>query len=150
MVATRLNATLGVSNLLQHRAIVFQVLREDILLLPDLRQQHAEFVGDVGDGVVARGFAPVGELGGDGDALAGGGLVSSDGVVLGFDDLEELFGEFGLLEPAKRCDCEAVFGGGGCGGCGAGGGGFGADGEGAVPVVEEGLVGSGFGGELGC
>ena len=97
MVATRLDAALGVPDLLQHRAVVFEILREDILLLSDLGQQHAELVGDVGDGVVAGGFAPVGELGGDGDALAGGGLVGPDGVVLGFDDFEQLFGEFGLL-----------------------------------------------------
>lgn len=110
VVSTRLDGTLGVANLLQDGTIILEVLSKQILLLAHLGQQDADLVGDVGDGVIARGLAPVGDLGGDGDSFARGGLVGADGMVLGFDDLEELLAEFGLLHAAQGGHGEAVLG----------------------------------------
>ena len=129
MIPTRLHRALRIPDLLQDSAIVLQILRKHVLLLAQLGQQHAQLVGDVGDGVVARGLAPVRELSGDGDALAAGGLVGADGVVLAFDHLEELLAELGLLYAPEGGHGEAVFG---CAFFGAAGRGivfFGAHGE---------------------
>ena len=91
MVAAGLDGALGVADLFEDRAVVFEVLGEAVFLLADFRQQDAEFIGYVGDGVVARGLAPIGELGGDRDAFAAGGFVGSDGVVFRLNYFEELF-----------------------------------------------------------
>ena len=90
VVSTWLNRSFGVSNLLQDATILFEVLGEVVFLFAEFGEENTEFVGDVGDGIIASGFAPVRELRGDGDALAAGGLISADGVVFAFDDFEEL------------------------------------------------------------
>lgn len=90
VIPTRLHRALRIPNLLQHAAIILQVLGKDVFLLAEFGQEHAQLVGDVGDGVVARRLAPVGELGGDGDAFAAGRLVGADAVVLALDDFVEL------------------------------------------------------------
>ena len=100
MVPGRLHAPLRIPNRLEHGPGLLEVLREAVFLLADLAEQHAQLVGDVGDGVVVRLLAPVGELGGDGGALAAGGFVGADCVGFAFDELVELLAEVGLHVPA--------------------------------------------------
>ena len=110
MIPTRLHRALGIPDLLQYSPIILQVLRKNIFLFSQLGQQHSQLIGYVRDGVVAGGLAPIGELRGDGDAFAAGGLVGADGVVLAFYHLEELFAELGLLHAPEGGHGEAVFG----------------------------------------
>ena len=129
-VPARLHAALHVADLLQHTPVVLQVLREAIFLLPELAQEHAQLVRDVADALVRRALAPVGQLAGDRNALAAGGLVGADGMVLGLYELVEFLRELGLLDAPQRGHGEAVlrrflrFGGIAL---------VGADGEGAIP-----------------
>lgn len=61
----RLHGALGIPDLLQHAATVFQPLREDVFLLGDLGQQHAELIADVAHSIVVGGLAPVAQLAGN-------------------------------------------------------------------------------------
>lgn len=81
----RLNRSLHIANMLQDTARVLQILRIEVFLLADLGQHDAQLVGDVRDGIVFGGLAPVGELGGDGTALTAGGFVCTDRIVLALD-----------------------------------------------------------------
>lgn len=92
VVAARLDAPLGVPYGLEQSARVVQVVRICVLKLAHLAEDHADLVGDIADGIVARLLAPFGELRGDGDALARCGLVGRDEVVLRLDEAVELAG----------------------------------------------------------
>ena len=107
-VAAGLHAALGVADLLEQGAVVLKVLRHELLLLAQLRQQDAELVADVRQRLVARRLAPIGQLRGDGDALAARRLNGPDRVVLRLDELEKLLGQFGLLDTPQRGHGEAV------------------------------------------
>lgn len=104
-------------------------MRIVFLLLADLRQQNSNLVGDVADGVIRGGLAPVGDLGRDADALFRGGFVGLDEVVLGLDQLVELLAELGLDGAAEGAQTEAMAG------AGAGTVLIRADGESAIPVA---------------
>lgn len=93
-VTTRLDTTFSVSNLLQDASVVLQVLCIQVLLFTNFGQQHADLVGQVRDGVIVGGLAPVRQLGRNRDPFSASCFVSSNGVVLGLDELEELLGEF--------------------------------------------------------
>lgn len=110
VVSTRLHAALDITNLLQHPPRVFQVLREPILLLRNLRQQHPELVTDVAHGVILGALAPVTQLRRDALRLAAGRLVGADGMVFGLDQLVEALRKLGLLHAAQAAHGEAVLG----------------------------------------
>ena len=101
MIPRWLHTPLRIPNALQHAPTLLQILRKHIFLLRNLREQDAKFVRDFADGVVVCLFAPVGEGGGDGGALATGGFVGRDDVGLGFYELVEFFGEVFLGGAAK-------------------------------------------------
>ena len=101
MLTTRLDAPLRVPNRFEDDAGLLEVLRVAVLLLADLAQQDAELVAEVGHGVIACLLAPVGQLAGDGGALAARVFMGGNGVGLGFDELEELLGEVGLRRAAE-------------------------------------------------
>jgi len=90
VVPARLNRALGIPDLLQNTAVVFQILGKDIFLLSQLREQHPELIRYVRDRVVARSLAPVRQLGGDRDTFAAGAFVGANSVVLTLDYLKEL------------------------------------------------------------
>lgn len=90
VVSTRLHRALRVTDLLQHAPTVLQVLREQLLLLRDFRQQHAELVADVADSVVLRALAPLAQLTCDRLRLTARRLVRADLVVLRLDELVQL------------------------------------------------------------
>lgn len=108
VVTTRLHRALRVANLLQHRSIIFQVFRKRSLLFANLGHQDAQLVGYVRHRIVPCRLTPVRQLRGDGDALAAGGFVGADGVVLAFDDFEDFLAQFGLLDAAQGCHGEAM------------------------------------------
>lgn len=86
--------------------MILHVLCIHILLLAQLRQQHAQLIRDVRDGVVLGRLAPFGELRGDGDALAAGDFVGADGVAFGFDETAHFTAHFGLLEALEGAHAE--------------------------------------------
>ena len=110
VVAAWLDAALSVSDLLQNASVVLQVLRKEVLLFTDLRHQHADLVGQVGNGVVVGGLAPVGELRCDRDSFATSSLVGADSMVLGLDELEELLGQLRLSHAPECGHGEGVLG----------------------------------------
>jgi hypothetical protein len=61
-----------------------------ILLFTQFGKQNTNLVGDIADGIVRGGFAPVGELTCDGETFLAGTFVALDEVVLGLDKLVEL------------------------------------------------------------
>jgi len=110
VVTARLHTTLGVSNLLQDTSVILQVLRIEVLLFTNLRHQHADLVGQVGDGVIIGRLAPVRELRCDRNSFPASGLVSTDSVVLGLDELEELLGQVRLSHTTECAHGKGVFG----------------------------------------
>lgn len=134
MRPTRLHATLRIANLLQHPPTVLQPLRIQILLLRNLRQQHAQLVADVAHGFILRALAPLAQLAGDRGGFLGRGFVGADGVVFGLDEAVEALGELGLLDAAERGEGEVVFAAAGGLGGAAGVAALGADGVGASDV----------------
>lgn len=86
VVPARLDALLRVSDRLQNRPGIIQVVCIDILLLAQLAEQHPDLVGKLGDGIVAGLLAPVGELCANGETLFACGFVSADEVVLRLDE----------------------------------------------------------------
>lgn len=104
VVARRLHTALSVPDALEQAARLLEVLRKEVFLLGDFGEEDAELVGDVAEGVVVGLFAPLGELGGDGGALAAGVFVGADDVGFGFDELVELLGEvlFGRAAETAR------------------------------------------------
>lgn len=65
----RLHRALSVTDLLQHTAAILQALSEQVLLLCDLCQQHAELVADVAQCVVVGALAPLAQLSGNRSAF---------------------------------------------------------------------------------
>ncbi len=110
LVPARLHTRFDVSDLLQNGSVFLQILREEILLFTDLRENDTNLVRDVRDGVIVGRLAPVGQLGCDGQTLATCSLVGSDSMVLGLDQLEELLGQLSLLDSAQGGDGEVVLG----------------------------------------
>lgn len=110
VVATGLDAALGVSDLLQDASVVLEVLCIQVFLLTDLGQQDANLVGQIRDGVVVGRLTPVGQLRRDGNSLATSCLVGTNGMVLSLDQLEELLGELGFSHATKGGHGEAVLG----------------------------------------
>lgn len=108
LVARRLHGALRVPDLLEHAAVILQVLRKDVLLLTNLGQQHAEFVRDVGNRLIAGALAPFGQLRRDGDTLSTGSLVRADDEVFILDDFEQSLAQLGLLEAAQGSHGEAM------------------------------------------
>lgn len=106
-IAARLHALLRVANVLQNTPGVVQRVSILLLLLAKLAQDDANLVRNVRDGGVVGLLAPLGQLGGDGGALAAGGLVGVDEVVLALDDLVELARELGLDVSAEGVEGEA-------------------------------------------
>ena len=96
MIPTRLHAPLHIPDRLQQTPGLLQVLRENVLLLGHLAHQHPKLVADIRHCVVTGFLAPLGELGGNGGAFPAGGFVRSDGMGLGFDELEDLLAQVGL------------------------------------------------------
>lgn len=92
VVPARLDTLLRVSDRLQDRPGIIQVVRIDVLLLAQLAEQHTNLVGKLGDGIISGLLAPVGELCANGETLFAGGFVGADEVVLGLDEAEELLG----------------------------------------------------------
>ena len=88
-LAAGLDALLRVADRLEHAAAVVQRVGVAVLLLAQLREQHADLVADVAYRVVARLLPPLGELRGDGYPLLGGRLVGPHEVVLRLDQAEE-------------------------------------------------------------
>lgn len=111
MIPARLHRALGIADLFQHTAVVLQVLGKLVLLLGHLGHQHAQLVAHIADGLVARGLAPLAQLGGDAGALAARGLVGADGVVLRLDQLVQALRQLRLLHAPQRGHGEAVLGG---------------------------------------
>jgi hypothetical protein len=60
-----LYAALSISDLLQDASVILEILCKQVFLLPNLRQEDAELVGDVRDRVVVRRLTPVRKLRGD-------------------------------------------------------------------------------------
>jgi hypothetical protein len=60
-----LYAALSISDLLQDTSVILEILCKQVFLLPNLRQEDAELVGDVRDRVVVRRLTPVRKLRGD-------------------------------------------------------------------------------------
>lgn len=89
-IAAGLDALLGVADLLHDAAGVVEGVGVVVLLLADLAEDDADLVADVADGLIAGLLAPLGQLGGDADALAAGGLVGADDVVGRLDQLVQL------------------------------------------------------------
>ena len=110
VVAAGLYTTLGVSDLLQDTSVVLQVLRIEVLLFTDLGHQHADLVGQVGDGVIVGRLAPVRELRRDRDTFPTSGLVGTDSVVLGLDELEQLLGQVRLSHATECAHGEGMLG----------------------------------------
>jgi len=108
-VSRRLNRALSVADLLQNTPAFLHALGQGVLLLCDFGQQHAQLVGDLGDGVIARLLTPVAELRGDRSLLLGSVLVGTDGMVLGLDQLVQLLGQLGLLDPTETSHGKAMF-----------------------------------------
>lgn len=134
MRPTRLHRTLRIPNLLQHPPTILQPLRIQVLLLRDLRQQHAQLITDVAHSLILGALAPLAQLARDRGGLLGGILVGADGVVLRLDEAVEPLGELGLLHAAERGEREVVFAA-AAGGCGAACvAAFGADGVGAADI----------------
>jgi len=69
MVSARLNTLLRIPDRLQDSPAIVNIMGIEVFLLADFRQQNTNLVGDVGDGVIGGGLAPVGELGRDGEAF---------------------------------------------------------------------------------
>lgn len=111
VVPTRLDALLDVPNGLQDTARVIQGVGIGVLLLADLAENNAHLVRDVRDGIIARLFAPLRQLGCDRNPLAPGSLVGRDEVVLGLDQSVELAGELGLDLSSERGEGELGAGG---------------------------------------
>jgi hypothetical protein len=65
VVASRLDARLGVTNLLQGTTALLEVLGEHILLLGNLGEEHGELVGDVAEALILGGLTPLAQLAGD-------------------------------------------------------------------------------------
>lgn len=131
---TRLHRTLRIANLLQNTPTILQTLRIQILLLRDLRQQHAQLVANIAHGLILCALAPLAQLAGDRSGFFGGGLIGADGVVLRLDQTVEALGELGLLDSAQGGEGEMVFAaaaGLGCAACVAA---FGADGVGTADI----------------
>ena len=84
-------------------------MREQVLLLSNLRQQHTKFVADIAQGLVVSALAPLAQLAGNGSALFGSLLVGVDRMVLGLDELVEFLGQLGLLVAAQRRQREVRF-----------------------------------------
>jgi hypothetical protein len=108
VVPAWLDTLLGVSDRLQHRPGIVQVVRIDIFLLAQLAEQNADLVGELRDGIVAGLLAPVGELGADREALLACGFVGADEVVLGLDETEEFLGQLRLPSSAQAGEREAT------------------------------------------
>ena len=108
VVPAWLDALLRVSNRLQHRPGIVQVVRIDVLLLAQLAEQHANLVGELGDGVIAGLLAPVGQLCANGETFFACGFVGADEVVLGLDKSEELLGQLRLAGSAQAGESEAT------------------------------------------
>lgn len=89
-VTARLDTLFGVADGFQYAPGVVEGVRILVLLLAKLAEDDAYLVRDVRDGLIVGLFAPFGELSGDGDAFAAGGLVSGDEVVLALDEAVEL------------------------------------------------------------
>lgn len=90
VVAGRLHARLGVTDLLQHDSALLQVLGKGILLLRDLREEDRELVADVAEALVLCRLAPLAQLAGDTLALAASSLVCADDMVFRLDELVQL------------------------------------------------------------
>lgn len=82
MIARGLDGALGVADALQDATTLLEILAKDLFLLRNFGEQDAELVGEVGDGVVVGLLTPVGQLAGNGGALATGRLVSTDCIGL--------------------------------------------------------------------
>lgn len=99
---------LGITNLLQDNARLFQVLRKQILLLGDFGKEDTKLITDVADGIILSALTPFAKLVSDDLALFGGLLVCADGVVLRLDELVELLRQFGLTQAAKAAHVKFV------------------------------------------
>jgi hypothetical protein len=80
----------------------------EILLFAQLGKQNTNLVGNIADGLVRRGLAPVGELTCDGETLLSGTFIVLDEVVLRFDEFVEFLTQFGLDGAAEGAEAEAM------------------------------------------
>ena len=109
MVTARLHAALRVSYLLQHASRFLHILRKQILLVRNLRQQHRQLVAYLANGIVVGALAPFAELGGDTLRFTPCGLESPDSMVFGLDQLVKTLGELWLLQAAQTAHGETMF-----------------------------------------
>jgi len=108
VISAWLDALLSVTDSLQEVPGVIQVVCVKILLLANLTEKNTDLVGEVGDGIIAGLLTPLGKLRCDRDALLACGLVSTDEVVLGLDELEQTSGQIWLGSSAKTGEGEAT------------------------------------------
>lgn len=108
VVPARLDALLCVSDRLQHRPGIIQVVRVDILLLAQLAENNADLIGELRDGIVAGLLTPFGELRANGETLFACGFVGADEVVLGLDEAEEFLGQLRLAGSAQAGEGETT------------------------------------------
>lgn len=110
VVPAWLYRTLRIAYLLENAAIFLQCLGEDVLLISNLSKQHTKLVRDIRNSLVLCGLTPLGKLLSNADSFPPRCLVSPNGMVLRFDDLEQLFGKLRLLRTSEGRHGEAVLG----------------------------------------
>lgn len=108
MVSAWLDTLLSIPDCLQDCSAVIQIVCVEILLFAQLGKQNTNLVGDIADGLVCRGLAPVGELTCNGETLLAGTFVALDEVVLGLDEPIELLAQFGLNSSTEGAEAEAM------------------------------------------
>lgn len=108
VVPRRLDALLHIPNMLQDSSAIIKVVCIEVLLLTDLRQQHADLVGELANCIISGCFTPLGDLGRDGDALLAGGFVGLDQVVFRLDQAVQFSAQFWLDLASERVEAERV------------------------------------------
>lgn len=109
MCTTRLHRALRVTDLLQHASAVLQALREQVLLLRDLSQQHTKLVADIAQSLVVGALSPLAQLSSDRSTLLGSILVRADSMVLRLDEPVKALRQLRLAGAAQRGKGEVRF-----------------------------------------
>jgi hypothetical protein len=108
VVSARLYALLRIPDCLQDSSAIIEVVRIEVLLFAEFRQQYTNLVRDIANSIVGGSLAPIGKLGSDGKTFFCCGFVGLDQVVLGFYQLVQLLAQFGLDGSAEGTKAEAM------------------------------------------